>query len=158
MTMMKVLAVKQVGESKPDAEKPWTRQKVRLEDAGNDKGFIDGQLFCNRFTPVPKEGDELDVKQIKQPDNPAWLPEIELNRKGGGGGGYSGPRVDDPKTRNSIAMQSSAKLAWEMLRFSLENGLLTPPEDVNPRHEWLKQMLEADAMRIYQLVKGMQDA
>jgi hypothetical protein len=156
--MMKVLAVKQVGESKPDADKPWTRQKVRLEDAGSDKGFIDGQLFCNRFTPVPKEGDELDVKQIKQPDNPAWLPEIELNRKGGfGGGGFQGPRPEDPKRMASIAMQHSQEWAWHIVQWAIENAVLKMPEEEKVRFSWLSVQVHEQATRMYRQVKAVQD-
>jgi hypothetical protein len=156
MTMMKVLAVKQVGQSAEGHEKPWTRQKVRLEDPGNDKGFVDGQLFCNKFTPVPKEGDELDVKQIKQPDNPAWLPEIELNRKGGfGGGGFQGPRPEDPKRMASIAMQHSQDTALRMVTWALENGLV---KDQTIDFRWFQMAIADNAQLLYAQVKGAQDA
>lgn len=158
---MKVLAVKQVGSGESDKGK-WTRQKVRLA-TGQDEAtgldtFVDGQLFCHKYVPVPNPGDELDVKEIKQPENPSWLPEIILVNKGrgGGGGGYSGPRVDDPKTRNSIAMQSSLKLAWEIVRVSLESGLIKPPDD--ERHEWLLRLVQLDANRVYAQVKEAQDS
>lgn len=153
MPTMKVLAVKQIASGESD-KGAWTRQKVRLEDRGGERGFIDGQLFCHQYVPVPNEGDELDVKEIKQPENPAWLPEIVLVKKGGGGG-YSGPRLDDPKTRNSIAMQSSLKLAWEVVRVSLEAGLIKPPEE--RRHEWLMGLVMDDGTTIYKLVQGAQD-
>lgn len=123
---MKVLAVKEVASGSSE-KGPWTRQKIRLEKPDEPNGFVDGQLFCHKFQPVPNVGDELDVREIKQPANPAWLPEIVVQKKGGPGGG-GGPRPEDPKRMASIAMQHSQDAAWRIVETALTLGLLEKTE------------------------------
>ena len=101
-----------------EGERVWTRQKLLLENqAGQTKEV---SLFCNRFTPVPKVGDVLEGDVQPNEKNPAWLPELKLPRKGGGGGGG---RPEDPKTRASIAMQASQKVAADLCALVYKDGM-----------------------------------
>src|SRR3569832_545795 len=112
---MKVLNVKQVADGTSERG-PWTRQKIRLENPDAPNGHIDGQLFCHKFQPVPSVGDDLDVVEIKQPANPEKKPEKENHKKSGSENGKS--RKEKPKTRASIAMQASQKVAVELAKFA----------------------------------------
>lgn len=151
MPVYMVKAVRQTAEGEGKSG-PWTRQKVRLQPTDTENAaFTDATMFCNKFTPVPKEGDTLDG-DIEPAEREGWLPNFKPARKGGGFGG--GPRPEDPKRMASIAMQSSQKLAWEVVRFSLEHGLL---KFENPYDEMLSELKHRSA-EIYAQVKGAQDA
>jgi len=147
-----VKAVKQIANG-GEAGKEWTRQKVRL--IGPESEMTDATLFCNRFTPVPKEGDTLDgtIEPAKQE---GWLPELKLPRKGGGGFQGGGPRPEDPKRMASIAMQHSQDTAWRIVQFALENNLLQPEPGKQPM-QWLCETVAYRAEQVYQQVKEAQD-
>lgn len=101
-----------------EGDRAWTRQKLLLENQAGAQKEV--SLFCNRFTPVPKVGDVLEGEVTPNERNPNWLPELRLPRKSQGGGGG---RPEDPRTRASIAMQASQKVAVDLARFAFENNL-----------------------------------
>jgi hypothetical protein len=149
----KVKAVKQLKDGTGD-KGPYTVQKIRLENPQAENGITDVELFVPGTAPIPTEGSQLEG-DIGDPFKPGGLPQFKRARKQGGFGGFGGgPRPEDPKKMASIAMQHSQSLAWEIVRFALENNLFKPPE---ASYDAVRDEVAATSRWLYRMTKDIQE-
>lgn len=108
-----------------EGEKTWTRQKLAVLEAGG----VTPQnvtLFCNKWQPVPAVGSTIEG-DIQPPKQDGWTPELKPPRKSGGGGGKDFKA--DPAKQAAIAVESAQKVAIDVLRLAMEQGVWKAPDD-----------------------------
>lgn len=124
---MPTYTVKAIEETKRDDNGNWSRHKATLE---NDRGQTkDVSIFVTKANgSPPKAGDKVDGEIVPNEKNPSWLPEFKLPRRGAGGG-FSGPRPEDPKKTAGIRRMHCQKLALELVKLGLETALIEKPNN-----------------------------
>lgn len=136
MPSLKVLKVKELGRGEGQAG-PWSRHKLRLEIPGG--GVQDATIFVNRGRQIPVIGDVLEGT-IEPPKQEGWSPEFKPARAPGGGR----PAGRPPEERRAIAMQSSHKVAVDIVRLAYETGKET---------SGVRELVQTVAEQIYNQVQ-----
>lgn len=101
---------------------PWTVWKLGLRD-GSDEARV-AELFCPDGMSPPAVGSTIEG-EIERAQNPSWLDKFKPARKGGGGKAFKA----DPAKQHAIAMEAAQKVAVDVLRLAMEQGVWKAPEE-----------------------------
>jgi hypothetical protein len=89
-------------------------------------------------TPAPAAGQEMDLtledfpqEQVERYAPLANMKKAKKVQQGGfGGGGFGGPRPEDPKRNAGIVRQHSQDMAIQIIRLGLELSIMEKPADM----------------------------